>query len=718
MKKANTWIILLGIFSSLVFLVLSANIIMLALGQVHARSTTDLSTYVDGANVKSEVLKANRGTIYDINGEVIAENISTYNIICILDKDRPSPSGVVGYVDDPIFTSRTLSNILDLEYSYILEQLSSDAYQVELGNNGRNLSLEVKELIDSYNLNGIEFIESSKRNYPMNSFSSHLIGFTQNQQDDKPKGMMGVELIYDDLLTGIDGYTTYQADRHGFILPGMKQTTTLANNGNNIYTTLNKELQKSLENAFLESYKLHGISKGWGSVMDIDTGKILALGQYPNFDPNTKEIEDYNNYASQISYEAGSVIKAITYAASINEGVYDGSKEFNSEPYCFIANGNTPMRTYRGDHLECINNSRDQSWGSISYDKGFVYSSNVATASLITEVITPSIYEKYLKEFGLFQKVNIDGMPEVIGTKNYTWPYDKLALSYGQGSSVTLIQLMQAFSAIFGDGYLVKPYFIESIIDQDAPNDIIYQADIVKDKRVISASTAKQVQDLMLRVVNDEDGTARFYKIPEVDIIAKTGTSQVAISTGYEDSDIVITSIMAALPANDPKYMIYYAFESEYNHHLHTSTQPVVGLLRKVAMYNNMHQQANISIQNSKQQYTMDDLTNNSLDYSLNKLDNITDNIIILGDGDVVLDQWPKEDQVLIANQRIFLLTSNNNIKMPNMIGWTRKDLSEFWELTNINMLIDGEGIVYNQSILVDNIININSVIEVKLKGE
>ena len=175
--------------------------------------------------------------------------------------------------------------------------------------------------------------------------------------------------------------------------------------------------------------------KVWGSVMEVETGKILAWGQSPSFDPNTMNIDDYVNYVSQMPYEPGSTMKVFTYAAAIDSGAYDGSVLVDSSKFCYAAANRKPYRVSQGDSrkIGCIGNASGKSWGMIPYDLGLVYSSNVVTASIITNLIEPSVYEEYLDRFGFFKLVDTDGIAESTGVKNFTWPADKLALTYGQG---------------------------------------------------------------------------------------------------------------------------------------------------------------------------------------------------------------------------------------------------------------------------------------------
>ncbi len=699
--------------------VITANVFMVSVMKVHAGSGTDLRAYANNANIKKEIKKSVRGNIYDRNGVTIAQDQRTYNIVCILDKTRPAPQGQVAYVDDPKKTAEVLSVLLNGEEETIYSLLTKDVYQTELGNIGRNITREKKEEIESYGLNGVEFTESIQRNYPLGQFASNLIGFAQSDETGTTVGRMGLELILEEELSGIDGYRTYQADKNGFVLPGMKVTEVSAINGYDVTLTLDQGIQEALEQAFVTTNEMYNTQRVWGSVMEVDTGKVLAWGQTPSFDPNDLDIKDYNNYGAQLPYEPGSTMKTFTWAAAIDSGNYDGNKLVNSGPFCYTAKGNNPVRVYSGG-LGCITNAGYKDWGMIEYDYGLIYSSNSVTAALLTEVMTPSIYEEYLDRFHFFQPVDTDGIREETGLKHYRWPSEKITMSYGQGSTVTMLQMMQAYSAIFGEGKMVKPYFVESIRDSYDNQNIIYQAETEIVGQPISAETAKEVQEILYGVINDEVGTGRHYRIPEVDIIGKTGTTQVVVSGSYTSGKTIV-SIMSALPAEDPQYMVYYAFEGSYDKNAHYKTEPIKTLLRKVSMLTNVISENSEGKQDGEERveieiHEMPSLVNHSNAYAIDKLSDKGVDVHILGNGDSVIRQFPEAGGTVLTQQKVFLLTDTGGFSMPDMTGWTRKEVVSLWQTTGFGFKISGNGRVVYQNIPPSSHITKDTEIEVELE--
>lgn len=316
MRKRVRIVRILFIMTLAVMLLLASNVFLVSIRKVHLRSGTDLSAYANSANTVHETLKATRGNIYDRNGTVIAQDRQTYNIVCILSPDRPTVNGKIVYVQDVEGTARALSKILDADYDtlygYLNQYNTSGLWQTELGPAGRNLSKATMEKIQDLGLPGIEFTDSIQRVYPLGSFASNLIGFAQSDENGTTIGKMGTELYLDSYLSGIDGSRTYQADANGYILPGMREETVSPVNGYDVYLTIDQDLQEALEDAFVKTTERFDPLRIWGSVMDLDTGKILAWGQAPSFDPNLMDIADYNNYGTQLPYEPGSTLKSFT----------------------------------------------------------------------------------------------------------------------------------------------------------------------------------------------------------------------------------------------------------------------------------------------------------------------------------------------------------------------------------------------------------------------
>ena len=691
-------------------MLLVTDVFCVAIGKTHPNSGTDLNLYVDSSNTVVDYTKALRGNLYDRNGNVIAQDTRTYNIICILDESRPSIDGEISYVKDKETTASALSKILMIDYDKVLALLNQDVYQTELGNAGRNLSKNTKDEIEALQLPGIEFTDSIQRLYPNHTFASNLIGYAIADESGSTVGQMGLELYLDSYLSGQDGKRVYQVDKNGYVLPGMKEENVSAVNGNDVYLTLDVSIQQALETAFKETEEKFNATSVWGGVMELDTGKVVAWGQSPSFDPNSLEnITNYNNIGSQSAYEPGSTMKTFVWAAAINEGKYDGSALADGNEFCWTSDAdNNPSKTSQDNAMgACIYNANRKKWGTVTLDDGLVYSLNSVAATIETEVITPAIYEQYLDDFGFFQKVDIDGLPESEGIKQFTWPADKLSLSYGQGSTVTMLQMFQAYSAIFSDGSMVKPYFVESIRDPYDSSNVIYQAETEVTGNPITEESAKKIQSILYEVVNRSDGAARFFKIPECELIGKTGTAEVAGTDGKYESGRNIASVMLAMPADDPKVLVYYAFDAAYTVEMATYTEPQKSLLRKIAqVYGFSQDDSSVAVVTTDEnadvelvETSMPSLLNHTVEYARNQLEGSNTQLIVLGGGNNVIDQYPKTSDTLTSGDRVFLLTDSNSFEMPDLTGWTRKDVAALWSITGFGFELSGEGVVTSQSV-------------------
>ncbi len=723
-KRRTKTVSRIMIITLVTIMLLVADVFCVAIGKVHPNSQTDLSPYVDSSNTVVEYTKAMRGNLYDRNGNVIAQDAKTYNIVCILDENRPSIDGEITYVKDKEATASALSKILLIDYDKVLALLSQDIYQTELGSAGRNLSKNTKDEIEALELPGIEFTDSIQRLYPNHTFASNLIGYAIADENGSTVGQMGLELYLDSYLAGQDGKRVYQVDKNGYVLPGMKEETVSAINGNDVYLTLDAGIQQALETAFKETEQKFNATSVWGGVMEIDTGKVIAWGQSPSFDPNSLEnITNYNNIGSQSAFEPGSTMKTFDWAAAINEGKYDGSALADGNEFCWTSDAdNNPSKTSKENSMgACIYNASQKKWGTVTLDDGLVYSLNTVAATIETEYITPAVYEQYLQDFGFFQKVDTDGLPESAGIKQFTWPADKLSLSYGQGSTVTMLQMFQAYSAIFSDGTMVKPYFVESIRDPYDSSNVIYQAETDVTGNPITEETAQQIQSILYDVVNRSDGPARFYKIPECELMGKTGTAEVAGNDGKYEAGRNIASVMLAMPADDPKVLVYYAFDAAYTVQMVTYTEPQKSLLRKFAqVYGFSGDSSSVTAVTTDQnkdvelvETQMPSLLNHTVDYSVKQLDGSNTQLTVLGGGRNVIDQYPKTSDTLTTGDRVFLLTDTSSFEMPDLTGWTRKDVAALWSITGFGFELSGEGVVTSQSVPAGTVVTKGTVIQV-----
>lgn len=720
-KRSNRTLAWLLLVIGIIGVIIISNVLFTMITEKHLRTGTNIKDYKDPDITSSNVLKAKRGTIYDRNGEVIAQDEGTYKLILYTSEERKGIGDTPAYVQDDAKTARLLAPILGMEEDDIVKQLQeakeNNLYQVELGDHGKDLSAEVKESIEALELPGIGFEETVKRNYPFGVFASHLIGYAQyDEETDTIVGKMGLEEALDEYLSGTNGLETYQRSADGNMLPGTRYIETYAADGDNVILTLDRNVQQTLQNSLDQSVKnTEGGVRGWGIVMEVETGKILGWASSPTFDLNELDVKDYIDLPANFLYEPGSVMKGITYAAAIDSGNYPYEATYDSGTFHFVED--TDGKIYRTNNKDdlTIYDALEHDYGIVSFDKGFVLSSNIGICELLTKYMDPAIYREYIDKFGFLKSVNSPFIANQAGSIAFDYASEKLSTGFGQAININALQMVQAYSAIFNDGTMVLPYVVDRIENANGKVTKQYETTVVG--QPISEETSQYMQKLMKRVVYDSDGTASPYKMSDVQIIAKTGTGQVAGKNGYEDN-LYTNSVIMAAPADDPKVMVYYAFQA--SDILQYDREPMKEVMRSALVAMNITSDEETSNEETAykdfKQSTMPTLTNHSLSYAQEKLEDTSTNEVIIGNGSSVIKQYPNPGETIISNQNVFLLTDGTNITMPNMQNWTKKDITAFWEMTHIEVEMSGTGKVTTQNIKTGKSINKDTVIKVTME--
>jgi len=413
--------ILFIIFGLLFFVLLFRFVYIQATGEVKGQhlAAKAAQQYSD-----SRTIEAKRGTIYDRNGEVIAEDRSSYSLIAILDKKMTLDPNEPNHVVDIDKTASELSKHIDIKESAIRKILNSgkkeEKFQVEFGAAGRDITYEMKNKIEKLKLPGITFTRELKRFYPNGIFASHVIGFTETEQTEENKtitvGKLGLEKSLNDVLTGTNGSFKFESDLWGYLLPNGKEQIKAAEDGKDVYLTIDRKIQILLEDAMNKVVEEYKPKKIIAIVADPKTGEVLAMGQRPTFDPETRAgIENsWYNEAVETSFEPGSTMKIFTLAAAVQEGVFNPNEWFQSGTYV-IDPKSKPIRDHNGGI----------GWGSISYSEGIQRSSNVAFAKIANEKLGFEKFREYVTKFGLDQPTGIDLPNETSGKVAYTYPIEK-----------------------------------------------------------------------------------------------------------------------------------------------------------------------------------------------------------------------------------------------------------------------------------------------------
>ncbi|MGV3235301.1 penicillin-binding transpeptidase domain-containing protein [Latilactobacillus curvatus] len=648
------------------------------------------------------VIRAQRGTIYDSLGNVLAQDINAYSVYAVLSHDYVGPNKKPLYVTDKKKTAKVLSRYLPLSEEKIYKQLTPanrSVYQVEFGSAGQNLSLSIKRKIEKEHLTGIYFNESPTRLYPNGTFASHVIGIAQSPKDEDGAdqslvGVMGIEKYFNKQLAGQDGYKNFARDSYGYTINQKKNKVKAAKNGQDIYLTLDSRLQSYMETLLTSVNKKYKPKSMNAVLMNAKTGEILAASQRPTFNASTKKGigKIWRDTLVEDGYEPGSVLKIATLAAAIDSGNYNPNQYYQS--------GSIGV----GDKK--ISDWQTSGWGMIPLSQAFARSSNVGMVKL-EQAMGPKVWKDYIQKFGFLKPTGIQLPGETEGTLQYVRPLDQATTSFGQGINVNVMQMLQMTSAIANDGTMIRPQILSGI-NQD------HQVKPIKAGKPIKASTAKSVLQNMEDVVYQDYGTGQVYQIPDYKVAVKTGTAQITgLDGGYlTGASNYIFSVSGIAPADDPKYILYVTMKQPQN-----MTDSAESILAQV--FNPMMKRAleytKKTEKDTQQQVTVPSVIGQSTDEAQKKLTDLGLQTASVGSGNLVVQQLPKANSVILPKQRVILMT-NGAMTMPDVTGWSKNDLLKLAQLTGVEIDIKGSGYAYHQSLAVNGLLDGVKKIKVQLK--
>ena len=737
----------------------------------------DMKKFALNRNTVTSTIVAKRGTIYDIFGNTLAQNVSSYTLIAYLDPNRTVSENNPQHVVDKEYTATKLSKILGEDYyNYILSRLNSNSKQVEFGKVGKGLTELTKLAIEDLDLPGIDFVESVKRYYPNGDFLSYIIGYAKQYekitlkindtydlykvyknyfenyenvtiQDYNEKiisventtikalkkgncfltiktnndplatiyinviedkvidtvstaiiGELGIEGKFNYKLTGIDGYTSYQQDKYGYKIPDTPEETNKAIDGYDIYLTIDSNIQRFAENAV---NKLEEKNPDFSiiSVMDAKTGSILASATTPSFNPNSLSDDmSYQNPLVSYNYEPGSVMKIYTYMCAIETGLYDGSKTYLSGSYEF-------------DDGTIMHDFNQTGWGTLTYDQGLSYSSNIAIINIIKDYLSREKLRSCLDRYGFGKKTGIELSNESNGNLDFKYETEVMSAGFGQGISITAIQQLQALSIIANDGVMVKPHIIDKIVNSDGETTI---TEIVKSKKLVDKKVVLKIRDLMESVVSPDSVTGKGYYMEGYDLIGKTGTAQIYENGAYLEGDNdYIASVALMYPKDDPKIIIYAVSKRPEGPNT-ALIEPIKELIKNINKYKSLNTDSN----DKREKYILKNYTSKTIEYATKELNENKVIPVVIGSGTMVIDQYPKSGVELINNDKVFLITNNTEYKIKNFIGWSKSDVKRYCSLVNLKCNFDGIGYVFEQSIEEGTLVSNDLVLELKFENK
>ena len=660
---------------------------VIQLGMAKKVDGIDLKVLASKRTTKTEIEEAKRGTIYSVNGDVLAQNVSSYTLIAYLDAKRTTNEKNPQHVVNKEETAEKLAPILGMSKEEVLFYLNKDGlYQTEFGTKGRGLTELTKMQIMDLELPGLDFIESFKRYYPKGDFASYIIGYTKATSDTDMtlRGEMGIEKQYNEILKGEDGYTKYQKDLKGYKIPNTFVDYKEAVQGKDIYLTIDSNIQFFIEQALSNAHQSYNWDWFNITIMDAKTGAILGSATDPSFDPNIRNITNYLNLLVQSPYEPGSTMKTFTYMAAMENGVYNGNETYKSGTYV----------TEDGTEIGDWNRG---GWGVITYDKGYAMSSNVGVINIINRHMSSVMLRQYFRKLGFGRKTGIELPNEAKGSLEFKYETEIYNAGFGQGITTTPIQNVKAMSSLTNDGMLLKPYLVSKIVDSET-GEVILENKREEIERVASTSTVQKMIQLMDDCVNGYGNTGSGFRIASGELIGKTGTAQVAneYSSGYLTGiDDVISSFAGIYPKSNPQIIIYASVSRPTRASqkpLSNAVKEIVGNISKY--YGNSENTSPIVMED----YTVPNFINMDIEKAKLSLDAQGVQYSILGSDGKVVGQSPNYKDVMTTNEKIYLIT-NTNQTVPNVVGLSSKVAKDLLQKVGLIVHLEGVGYVTSQSV-------------------
>lgn len=663
------------------------------LGRILIIQTVDYDRYlkkvIDQMNTQS-TLQAERGIIYDANGDVLATNVTTYRVFI-------SPSSIKAkqksaedddrYAED---ISKGLSDILGIDYDTVYKQTTYTAYldRTVQKNLSDEKADEVRAFINENGYHDMVFLEAtSKRYYPNGSLGSAVIGFTNSDG----KGIYGLEAFYNDDLSGTNGYYLTARDSFGNRMPQEYDTYIPAENGSNITTTIDSYIQRALEEQLIATVNESGAqNRACGIVVNVKTGAILAMATVPGFDLNDpwtlndyysgfllsdgyaqgsdeykKAYQNYlfdmwRNKAVSDSYIPGSTFKILTSSMALSEN----KVSLSGDTVC--CGGSLRLFGYT---IHC---HKVKGHGVLSFAQGLVQSCNVWFMTLGERLGISKFYE-YFKSFGYLEKTGIDLPGEgnsVVKTKNAMTALDLAIYAFGQNFNITPIQHIMAISAAANGGYLLEPYLVEKVTDRDG--NVTYEHQTQAKRQVISEEVCKTIAEILEDGVSGDGGAKNAY-VAGYKIAAKTGTSEKkGTEIRVENVKAYVCSCVAFAPADDPEIAVLMMVDEPSKGVLYGSViaAPYVGaFLETVLPYIGV--QRDEALVNDVAVPNFEDMKLNDAKKAASELGY---KVNVKGDGEYVTSQIPRAETVIDKNNKIITFYTGNSreekgIAVPELIG-------------------------------------------------
>ena len=687
----------------------------------------------------SKTISPKRGTIYDSTGKALA--ISAQVDTVSVDPTRIVVEDDNGDVDESKTKAlkeklaKAFSDIFELDYDETLKKLQSDSTNVTIAKKMEQDKIsKFKEWMEDNDVySGINIDNDTKRYYPYNSLASNLIGFcgTDNQ------GLWGLELQWNDLLTGTPGKITSAQDAVQDLIPYNDETYIAPQNGNDITLTIDANIQQIAEKYLEQACKENNCKNGGNVIiMNPNNGDILAMATYPDYnlnDPytldyisdkewdkmsgeeqNTKLQETWNNRAITSTYEPGSVFKIVTAAAGLEEGIVEPDTQ-----NIFTCNG---YEKVSGLKISCSDSSGH---GKLSLRDALKYSCNPAFIQLGQKIGAETLY-RYFEAFGFFDTTGF-GKIKNSGSSGersgYFWDLDDVGsvelatMSFGQRFRVTPLQMITAVSAVANDGVLMQPRIAKEIKNTDTG--AITTVEPTKVRQVVSKETAESLLDMLETVV--DNGTGRNAQVKGYSIAGKTGTSEPDPSD--EDAGYV-ASFAGISPVESPEVVVLVTlYGTSKDTYGSVIAAPVVAqILKEVLPYLEIPSDTTDS-ESTAETTTLLNVKNKTVAEAKKIIENQGFKCQISGDEkDTVSAQMPVAGSALLEGSIVKIYTEKSDTrvsqKVPDLKGMSLSEAKVTLKNKNLNIKYTGSGIVTSQEIMAGTSVEEGTIVNVVLQEE
>lgn len=623
-------------------------------------------------------LRADRGSIYDRNGNVLATTFKTISIAA-----DPTVLKNVSKL------CQALSKDMGVPASYYRKKISrakGSFVWLERGVKPYRLAntLALKD-------KGLLKIEEPKRNFPYRATGSQIIGFTNIDN----VGISGIEMQYDSILHGRSGFMQMYRDGLGRLRPSPELPVVEPIHGDNIHLTIDIELQRIVEYELRTGMDRLLAEAGTVIIMKPQTGEILAIASYPMFDPY--HIDEHSNEGMRLRgitdiLEPGSTFKMVTASMALEEGIVSENE---------IMDGHNGVAFYAGG----VRIADDHALGKVPFKKAMQYSSNIIMGEVAHRMPSDLLY-KYIRDFGFGIPTDIDLPGEVSGyvpkpedfhanTKRY--------LGHGYGLSVTPIQVVTAYAAIANGGTLMKPYIIDEI--STAGGEVIKKNKPEVIRQVVSEKTAHRVTKMLTMVV--DSGTGMRAQIEGLKIAGKTGTSQKVVNGRYSKSDYN-ASFAGFFPADNPQIaMIVIVENPRRSIYGSFNSAPIFKNIASRWMLSKGYVSLNNFVVSKNDSLVMPNITGMSAEEANRALSHYHFDYDEIEEGKFVYNQYPQAGQLIIGNEKIVLSTGYPIAKIDsttydidfkhNVVGFTIRRAISVLQSNGIAVEVSGHGYVKRQ---------------------